>query len=393
MILPSQNYGWSMGCPVCATIGDACNPGAPIHGELTDTDQVKVWWGEQNPGPGGCEGDEFTVDFETGMPAGWTTIDADGDGDNWMLGSTAMGAGYGHNGSSDLILSRSYDNNFGPLTPDNWLVSPAVTLCENSTFSFYACAQDASYAAEHFGVAVSEDGGNTFSMVQEWTMTAKGEGKAGGVSRSGRAQGNWYQYTVDLGAYAGEGRKVAIRHFNCTDWFYLDVDDIQLSAGAKNMRAAIESYNVYRSTDNANYTVIGNVPAVAGQTYYEYIDTPAAGSYYYQVTAVYADCESEPAQSAVNPTLNYVMVEVGGDNVGENNGMAIFPNPTKGNVTIQANGMRHITVVSVLGQVVYDTDVNTNEVILNMSQFNAGMYTVRVVSENGVHVERITVVR
>ena len=55
-----------------------------------------------------------------------------------------LGTGYGHNGSSDLILSRSYDNNFGPLTPDNWLVTPAVTLCEGSTFSFWACGQDAS---------------------------------------------------------------------------------------------------------------------------------------------------------------------------------------------------------------------------------------------------------
>jgi hypothetical protein len=79
--------------------------------------------------------------------------------------------------------------------------------------------------------------------------------------------------------------------------------------------------------------------------------------------------------------------------VGENGGMAIFPNPTKGNVTIQANGMSHITVVSVHGQVVYDADVDTNEVILNMSQYSAGMYTVRVVTENGVRVERITVVR
>jgi len=392
MILPDQNFGWSMGCPVCATNGDLCTPGAPIHGEaLNETDQAKIWWGEQNPGPGGCEGDEFTVDFESGMPAGWTTIDADGDGYNWNLASATMGAGYGHNGSGDMIFSQSYDNNYGALTPDNWLVTPAVTLCENSTFSFYACAQDNAWASEHFGVAVSEDGGNTFTMVQEWTMTAKGERYDG--PRGMRDQGNWYQYTVDLGSYAGEGRKVAIRHFNCTDWFYIDVDDIELSAGAKGTRAAIVSYNVYRSTDNANYAVIGNVPAVPGQTYYEYIDTPAiAGTYYYQVTAVYAACESDPAQAANNPSNDYVMVVVGGDNVDENI-MAIFPNPTKGNVTILANGMRHITVVSMLGQVVFDADVEGDNYIMNMSQYTAGMYTVRVTTENGVSAQRITVVR
>ena len=394
MTLPDHNYGWSMGCPVCQGDTGECAPGAPIYAEdLGETDQIKVWWGDENPGPGpgGCEGDEFSVNFESGMPAGWTTIDADGDGDTWMLASTGMGTGYGHNGSSDMIFSRSYDNNFGPLTPDNWLVTPAVTLCEGSTFSFWACAQDANYAAEHFGLAVSENG-TDFTMVQEWTMTAKGEGKAGGASRSGRAQGNWYQYTVNLGDYAGEGRKIALRHFNCTDWFYLDVDDIELTVGAKN-RDAIVKYNVYRSDDNETYTMIGEVAAVAGQTYYEYIDTPeTVGTYYYQVRADYGDCESDPAVSGADPTVNYVTGHMTGmDELDAN--VNLYPNPTKGNVTIEANGMSRITVVSVLGQVVFDTELDANEYTLNMARFNAGMYMVRIYTENGMTVKRVTVMQ
>jgi hypothetical protein len=94
---------------------------------------------------------------------------------------------------------------------------------------------------------------------------------------------------------------------------------------------------------------------------------------------------------AAEGNVNYVVVGV--DAVAENGGMTIYPNPTKGNVTIEANGMRHITVVSMLGQVLFDTDVDTDNYILNMSQFNAGMYTVRVVTENGVNASRITVVR
>ena len=393
MTLPDHNYGWSMGCPVCAGGQGTCAPGEPIHAEaLNATDQIKVWWGEENPGPGpgGCEGDEFTVNFESGMPAGWTTIDADGDGNNWTLGSVAMGAGYGHNGSSDLILSKSYDNNSGALHPDNYLVSPAVTLCESSTFTFWACAQDASWAAEHFGVGVSEDGTN-FTMVQEWTMTAKGEPYDG--PRGTRDQGAWYQYTVNLGDYAGEGRYIAIRHFNCTDMFYLDVDDIELAAGAKN-RAGIQKYNVYRATSaTGDYTMIGEVAAVAGQTYYEYIDTPeAAGTYYYQVRADYGDCESDPAQAYDEPSHNYVSATV--DAVGENSdNVALYPNPTKGNVTIEANGMSRITVVSVLGQVVFDTELDADTYTLNMAQFNAGMYMVRVYTENGVTVKRVTVMQ
>ena len=82
------------------------------------------------------------------------------------------------------------------------------------------------------------------------------------------------------------------------------------------------------------------------------------------------------------------------DEVPENSAeIALFPNPTKDNVTIKAAGMRHITVTSVLGQVVYDAEVDDNEVILNMSQYNAGVYMVRVVTANGVGTRRVTVVR
>ena len=405
MTLPDHNYGWSMGCPVCEFGPNGqgtCEPGAPIYGEaLNETDQVKIWWGEQNPGPGGCEGDEFTLNFDNSqMPAGWTTLDADGDGFNWILGSACDGiylsggnlAGSGHNSSQDLIVSGSYSNVYGALTPDNWLISPAVTLCEGSTFSFWACGQDASYVAEHFGVAISDDGVN-FGMVQEWTMTAKDNGVMS-IGRNGqtRAQGSWHQYTVNLGDYAGEGRYIAIRHFSCTDMFILDVDDIELTNGAKN-RANIVKYNVYRSDDNANYTLIGEVAAVAGQTYYEYIDTPAtAGTYYYQVRADYGDCESEPAVSGENPDVNYVAVQTTGIEENSDN-VALFPNPTTGNVTIQAQGMSRITVVSILGQVVYDTELNADEFTLNMGQFNAGLYMVRVYTESGMTVKRVTVMQ
>ncbi len=101
------------------------------------------------------------------------------------------------------------------------------------------------------------------------------------------------------------------------------------------------------------------------------------------IVAIHADCESEMVETSI-----YY------DEVPENSAeIALFPNPTKDNVTIKAAGMRHITVTSVLGQVVYDAEVDDNEVILNMSQYNAGVYMVRVVTANGVGTRRVTVVR
>jgi hypothetical protein len=283
-----------------------------------------------------------------------------------------------------MVFSQSYDNNTVVLYPDNYLVFPIATIVEGSTFSFWGCGQDASYVAEHFGVAVSTDGTN-FTTIQEWTMTAKSAAK--GV-RDGRDQGTWHQFSVDLSDYAGQEIYIALRHFNCSDMFYLDIDDVELSVAAKSTRDEIVGYNIYRSTDGISYDLIGTV---AGDVY-EYFDAPGAGTYYYQVTAVYEGCESEPAVSGENPEENFVMVGVTG--VGEDNdNVNLFPNPTKGNVTIQAKDMNRITVVSVLGQVVFDTELDQDEYVLNMAQFTTGMYMVRIYTNEGVTVKRVTVMK
>ena len=71
----------------------------------------------------------------------------------------------------------------------------------------------------------------------------------------------------------------------------------------------------------------------------------------------------------------------------------IYPNPTDGNVTIEAEGMQRLTVVTELGQVVYDVEVNNDTETLNMSQFGAGVFMIRIYTENGVGVKRVSVIR
>jgi hypothetical protein len=73
------------------------------------------------------------------------------------------------------------------------------------SIDFWACGQDASYAAEHFGVAVSTTNNtnpSAFTVLQQWTLTAKGTRYEG--PRGNRDQGTWYHFTVDLSAYAGQ---------------------------------------------------------------------------------------------------------------------------------------------------------------------------------------------
>ena len=180
-----------------------------------------------------------TYDFEYGMQ-GWTSIDADGDGFQWFNSETKLGPGYGHE-SIFCMFSQSFDNTFDILYPDNYLVTPEkFKIGKNASFSFWACAQDLEYPAEHFGVAISTEGNTSdddFTTIKEWTMTAK----------STRDQGTWYQYTVDLSEYEGQELWIAIRHFNCFDEYYLAVDDVQINNILKprkwNNRFSIKSDN------------------------------------------------------------------------------------------------------------------------------------------------------
>ncbi len=248
--------------------------------------------------------------FDDGTMMGWTTIDANNDGYDWVLGSQIGGvylvagaslAGSGHNASADLVCSGSYSNATSTaITPDNYLVSPTkISAQDGAAINFWACAQDASYAAEHFGVAVST-GSNTaaadFTMLQEWTMTAKNapaEDKAGRV-RGGEAkdQGSWYEYNVDLSAYAGQEIWVAIRHFNCNDQFILNVDDITLGDGSEAVAPrndrTFQSFNLYRRNN-----IVNEVPELiaTGLTDFSYVDnaweTLEFGEYQWGIAATY----------------------------------------------------------------------------------------------------------
>lgn len=185
------------------------------------------------PGMEELQPQTLSYGFENNME-GWTTIDANGDGHIWYHDSECESnhevegvdshTGYGH------ICSESFCNTGNVLFPDDYVVSPEkIVATSSSKITFWASAQDISYASEHFGVAVSTDGNasaNDFTTIVEWTLTAKSTGVK--AQRGTTSQGTWYQYEADLSSYDGQELWVAIRHFNTTDMFILLVDDVEL---------------------------------------------------------------------------------------------------------------------------------------------------------------------
>ena len=71
----------------------------------------------------------------------------------------------------------------------------------------------------------------------------------------------------------------------------------------------------------------------------------------------------------------------------------IYPNPTNGIVTIEAESLQRLTVVNVLGQIMYNHETEGDYAQIEMSQFGTGTYLIRIQTGNGVAMKRVNVIR
>ena len=193
---------------------------AATSADVTWENEGNVAWNlryrQVNPKP------ETFWDFEDGALAPWTTVDNDGDGYTWGIWDPIS---LGYQPSEDgmignmCVTSASYAGG-SALTPDNWLISPKVTI--NGPLSFWAAGQDPDYAEEVFAVYVlvgdDADPTNVNSFVK--------------ISEDITAESPIKQYTFDLADYQGQEGYVAIRHYSVTDMFRLNIDDIMIGEWA-----------------------------------------------------------------------------------------------------------------------------------------------------------------
>ena len=145
-------------------------------------------------------------------------------------------------------------------------------------------------------------------------------------------------------------------------------------------------FKIYRSADGQEYTPIATIDGSLN----EYFDAVGvANEYYYRVTAFSSACESDPAHTASN--TDYVVVEVLA--VPENSVNArVYPNPTTGNVKIEAPALNNVTVFNLVGQKVYEEAVSGDECVVNMKDFGCGIYMVKIQSANGFTTQKVSVI-
>lgn len=356
-----------------------CDAGAPINGELVSgTNEVKIWWGEQSTNEhclfyddginvdavGMTNGGSFYwgIKFPAeslSQYAGYAVTRVAYYDNTAHTGNILVYSGTGQNNRPDLLLSSTPYTAYGSREYIEWEI-PAVNF-DNTKDLWIVMHND-------YGMQVASAG--AYCGDPNGSMMAAGSGQY------------WYPMDQILGSYG-------TWNLRC---YVSDRAGKEVSLENKNnSNRDIIKYNVYRSSiPNGDYTLIGEVEAVEGQDYYEFIDTPDEGNNYYQVRADYGDCLSDPAQSADDPSVDYVNVSI--TSVSECNApVALFPNPTKGDLTIQANGLLHVTIINALGQIVYDTNLTGNECGIKTSQFTTGIYTARITTTAGVVVKKFSV--
>ena len=228
-ICPNGTTDWS--AMASFTTPSACDtPHSLSATDIAGNSAVISWTGYQNNYNLKYRALEktYSANFSNGIPTGWTTIDSDGDGNNWIAGN-------------GFVYSESYINEVGPLSPDNWLITEQMTL--GNLVQVTAYGQDQSYPAEHFAVYVSTSGNNVRDFVQ--------------ISDEFIATGTETPYSVDLSNYAGQTGYIAIRHFNISDMYRLVVSglDVYTASAWTTVSNVNTPYTLNALTEDTKYEV------------------------------------------------------------------------------------------------------------------------------------------
>ena len=177
------------------------------------------------------------------------------------------------------------------------------------------------------------------------------------------------------------------------DYGWLDLMYVSYPAYTWMIRAYVEEQEEPAMTE-----VIGAILYRNGELLSElvtdehYIDTQAKAGDEYTLRVVY---------SGEKDVLHYFMacpqtakIE-SGVTISENTDIviSIYPNPTKAYLNIEAENMTHISIANTLGQIVFDKAVDSDMEAIDMTQYNSGVFFVRITTENGVVVKRVSLER
>ena len=152
--------------------------------------------------------------------------------------------------------------------------------------------------------------------------------------------------------------------------------------------ANLHHFKVLRSTGvYKDEVLVAEIP-YDGNNSYEYFDNTydliQSEYVYYSVNCVYIrgeeQCESEWWD------VGFWITDIE-ENTDKN--IDVYPNPTNGMLNIEGQGTMHICLSNLLGQKLQEVTAE-GSIVLDLSRFESGMYLVRIETENGVTIQKVS---
>ncbi len=250
-------------------------------------------------------------------------------------------------------------------------------------------ANTAIYRAEHYSVWISTTGnapGDFTTMLFEETLSTEHTGWV------------YENRQINIDDYAGANVYVAFRHHDITDMDRVVIDNVKL----------------YRENDGDEDEVIylfedfqGGIGNPQGEDWLPegWIAIDADGdnfNWYFGVRedegAMRSQSYDIPSNTVLTPD-NYLITPsvflgtVGIDQHREPM-ISVFPNPATSAISIQSDASIHqIELVNMLGAVVFSEKTDASNLKVDVSQFNPGMYFLRLQTDNGIVTRKVNVSR
>ena len=188
----------------------------------------------------------YSENFESGNGALWNMEDLDQDGNYFgILNASGVNANFG----TKTLVSFSW--NSSAFTPDNLAISPAITLPSGvpNIFLTYDVQSDADTGAENYAVYLTSS--DVAADVIAATPILE-ETLPGGLK----------QVSLDISAFAGQTVHLSFRHFNCTDQYYLALDNIAIKTlsndNATNVKNKLDKFIAINTSKYIQTTIKNN---------------------------------------------------------------------------------------------------------------------------------------
>ncbi len=270
-----------------------------------------------------------------------------------------------------------------------------LTATANTGYTFINWTKNGTVVSTNptYSFTVTESGNYVANFeLNSYTITASANPSNGGSVSGG---GNYYYgATCTLTATANTG-------YTFTNW---TKNGQQVSTSVTYSFTVTESGNYVANFELNSYTIT----AIANPT--ESGTVTGAGTYNHGATAtliatantgyIFINWTKDGTVISTNPTYSFTVTEdvdlvanfevyngIGKDNITYN---SLYPNPTNGMITVEAEKISEIVISNMMGQIVARyTDINASSTNIDMNSYEKGTYLVRIITDSSVIVRNV----